>query len=987
MYVRDVIDNSMDKKEIKYWNSLGQLKDSPEYRKQILEEYETEKSWDPNKFSRRNFLSIMGASIALAGLAGCRRPVEKIFPYTKQSEEIVPGVPLFFATTMPLGTSSYGIIVESHEGRPTKIEGNPKHPSSMGATNIFTQAAILNLYDPDRTKKVLYNGTKKEIDDFASVWKVQLEKYIDNDGEGLAILSESFASPTLANQKSAFEKQFPKAKWVAYEPISDENSHKAIKNLTGKTLQPVYHYDKADIILSLDADILQMESESVSCAQGFGKNRSVKNTNDKMNRLYVVETGYSVTGASADHRLKMRSSDIGHFVLALAKELSRRNLEVGDLDSYSGKEFDQSWIEAIAEDLFGNGGKSILVAGQTQPQWVHEAVLLINESLGNFGSTITFSENKESVYSSLSDLMDLKESIENDKVETLIIVGGNPVYNSPIDFNFAKLCDKVKQTIQLSEYFDETSAVCNWHIPRAHFLESWGDARAIDGTVSIIQPLIAPLYNGISDIEFISLLISGEPKSGYDIVREIWDGILKGDFEKGWRKALHDGLLENSSQKPLTARLNKSKLTIIDYEVLPANDEIEIVFKPSPVYDGRFSNNGWLQELPDPITKLVWDNAACMSANTALRFNLKNGDIINLKVSQIEMEVPVWIIPGYANDSIQLTLGYGRKHGGRIDENVGVNTYQIRDSSQMYIASNASISKTGKTHTFANTQDHNRMEGRPIYRESTLNDYKQNPKFAKEMVKHPPLKSLYPDYDYSKGYQWGMVVDLNSCIGCGVCTLACQSENNIPIVGKEQVGNGREMHWMRNDRYFKGTEENPDIAIMPVTCQHCENAPCEQVCPVAATTHDEEGINTMTYNRCIGTRYCSNNCPYKVRKFNFFNYTKDLPEVVQMAQNPDVTVRSRGVMEKCTFCIQRINRFKMKAKQEDRTVKDGEFQVACQQACPSNAITFGNINDKKSEVAQLKMLDRNYEILAELNVRPRNSYLARVKNRNPKLVT
>lgn len=994
------------------------MKDSPEYRKQLLKEYRTENSDDPNQFSRRSFLSIMGASIALAGLAGCRRPVEKIVPFVKQDEEVIPGVAQYYATTMPLGNSAYGMIVESHEGRPTKIEGNPKHPSSKGASNLLMQAAILNLYDPDRSDKVRHKGKEKKLEDFRTFWKEQLKKFTAIKGEGLAVFSEAFSSSTLEKQKKEFHKIFPKATWLAYESINDNNSLIAIKKLTGQSLRPLYHYDKADVILSLDADFLQYESESLTAARGFAEGRKISSPDDKMNRLYVVESGYSITGAAADHRIKLKSSEIGGFLWALAEELKSRSIKIKFPEPKSDFNFDSRWLSAVADDLVEAKGRSLIVVGRRQHGLVHTLAIAVNEALNNINKTVTFIEDNESVYPQKRSMFALR------RAETIIILGGNPVYNMrsnynspllkiynrlskgmksiygeyyddsvrlPSEYDLPEIIDRTDNTIHISEYYDETSQLCDWHIPRAHFLESWGDARAIDGTLSVIQPMIAPLFNGISDIEFMEIVNSGESKTGYELVRDNWRNIIKGDLEKGWRKVLHDGFLERSASNLVTANIDTRKLSSSAYNlhITEFQEKTELVFKPSLLYDGRFANNGWLQELPDPITKLVWDNAALLSVKTAETNALENGDVVSLKIDiedeSKELEVPVWIVPGMADDSIHLPLGYGRLNVGRIANNIGFNAYRLMGSDNILNSGTVSLTKTGKKHEFANTQDHNRMEGRAIVREATFDEYKKNPEFAGEMVEHPPLKSIFPDYDYSKGYQWGMVIDLNACIGCGICTLACQSENNIPIVGKEQAGNGREMHWMRNDRYFNGDEHNPEIVIMPVTCQHCENAPCEQVCPVAATTHDEEGLNNMTYNRCIGTRYCSNNCPYKVRRFNFFNYSKELPEVMKMAQNPDVTVRSRGVMEKCTFCLQRIKRVKRSAKKQGREMHDGELVTACQQACPTGAIIFGNINDPKSVVALQKKINRNYELLAEFNIRPRNSYLAKVRNINEKL--
>jgi molybdopterin-containing oxidoreductase family iron-sulfur binding subunit len=598
--------------------------------------------------------------------------------------------------------------------------------------------------------------------------------------------------------------------------------------------------------------------------------------------------------------------------------------------------------------------------------------LRINSRLGNLGDTITFKKIQDASVPDRDSLSALVRRLDNGSLKTLIILGGNPVYNTSSNFRLKSGLKKLEHSVHFSEYYDETSASTEWHIPRAHYLESWGDVRAADGTLSVIQPMIAPLFGGKSDVEFHNLISNAEDRSGYDITRQTWSDIIGGgNFETEWRRVLHDGLLKESSPPDEKFRLKKTGSSIINdikyTEFKPSKDNLELTFQTSKLYDGRYANNGWLMELPDPITKLSWDNAALISPATAKELELKNGDTIQISRLGKRLEIPVWISPGQANFSLALPLGYGREFAGRIARGAGFDTYKLIDSLGGFIVTGASVSKIGRKHDFANTQDHNSMEGRPIVRETDLLEYKRNPSFAKEMV------------------EWGMVIDLNACIGCGACTIACQSENNIPIVGKEQVSRGREMHWIRNDRYYVGDPDDPQIVHQPVPCQQCENAPCEQVCPVAATTHDKEGLNTMNYNRCIGTRYCSNNCPYKVRRFNFFNYVKDMPEVIKMAQNPDVTVRSRGVMEKCTFCIQRLARAKNKAKDESRTVKDGEALTACQQACPANAIHFGNINDGDSNISKLKTDDRNYELLGELNVRPRNSYLAKIRNPNPLL--
>ncbi|UCC81152.1 MAG: TAT-variant-translocated molybdopterin oxidoreductase [Candidatus Zixiibacteriota bacterium] len=977
----------------KYWQSLDQLADSPEYRKYLLQRYQEETD---NSFSRRNFLSLMGASLALAGLASCRRPVEKIIPYVSQPEEIIPGVPNYYATSMPFGNSAYGLIVECHEGRPTKIEGNPVHPSTMGSSDILIQASILGLYDPDRSRSVKHNGSKKSYEDFVAFWIGLHEEFSKNRGEGLAVLSESFSSPTLARLKNDFAKKFPRAHWATYEPISDENIYKAIKQVTGEDLRPVYHYDKADVILSLDSDFLQTESENISAARGFAEKRNVTENGNAMNRLYVVESAYSVTGSVADHRMRLSSNRIYEFLYVLVDKL---NIYPSFTAHKSlSDQFDMEWISAVVDDLKKAKGRCIVIAGRNQSQEVHELVFAINFLLGNIGNTVTLKEIQDTSLPNRHDIARLMTNLKNGNVKTLVIIGGNPAYNVPSEHEFKYWMDRLEHSVHFSEYYDETSTMTEWHVPRAHYLESWGDVRAADGTLGVIQPMIEPLFGGKSNVEFYNLISSGDERIGYDITRETWIKFLgTRNFEDKWRLILHDGLLENSFLPNRNPRLKRPYDSMI--KEVPIDDglaftaefnpkltfHLELTFHPSKLYDGRYANNGWLMELPDPITKLAWDNAALISPATARELELKNGDIIEISHQNKKLDIPIWISPGQADYSISLPLGYGREFPGRVCKGIGFDTYKLMDSSNGFMLTGASIIRTGGRHDFANTQDHNSMEGRPVVREADLEEFKRNPSFAKEMVEHPPLKSIFPDHDYSRGYQWGMVIDLNVCIGCGACTIACQSENNIPIVGKEQVSRGREMHWIRNDRYYVGNSDDPQIVHQPVACQQCENAPCEQVCPVAATTHDKEGLNTMNYNRCIGTRYCSNNCPYKVRRFNFFNYVKDMPEVIRMAQNPDVTVRSRGVMEKCTFCIQRLTRAKRNAKAEGRTVKDGEVLTACQQACPANAIHFGNIIDPESNVSKLKTDERNHDLLGELNVRPRNSYLAKIRNPNPLL--
>jgi MoCo/4Fe-4S cofactor protein with predicted Tat translocation signal len=970
----------------KYWRSLDQLADTPEFREFLHREFPENVSELTSTVSRRKFLTLMGASIAFAGLASCRRPVEKIIPYVNAPENVIPGVPKYYATTMPFGLSAYGLLVESHEGRPTKIEGNELHPSTLGKSNILTQAAILGLYDPDRSNSVTKDGVQKSWDDFISYWRDERKRFSENKGEGLTVLSESFVSPTLYRLYTEFIKVYPKAKWFTYEPVSDENIYSGTKLAAGKNYQPIYDYSKAKVILSLDSDFLMNESENITANKGFSTGRKLVSEKDNMNRLYVVENNFSVTGGMADHRLRLPNSKIKDFCIALMNELGIR---MGKPDI---SKFDQKWLKEVAADLKKNRGNSLVVAGKKQPPVVHAMIMAINETLGNAGRSVIYGELKDAVLSTTDSIKELKASIQKKEVNTLLILGGNPVYNTPADIEFSNVLKKIEKTIHLSPYPDETSKLINWHLPLVHFLESWGDARSADGTASVIQPLIEPLFGGRSIAEVLNLVVTGEDVRGYEIVRSTWKGILKsGDFEFNWIKILHDGLHTQSQSakenpKILTLRLELALSETRSEEKLSA-DNLEIVFRQSPaIFDGRFANNGWLQEMPDPVTKLSWDNTALLSPNTAKELNIKNEDLIKIDYKGRNIETPVWIMPGHADYSITLTLGYGRKSAGRIGNYVGYNAYKIRPVTNLDFGIGAVVTKTGRTYPLANTQDHGSMEGRPLVREASIDEYRKLPEFAKEMVEHPPLESLWKEHSYDEGYQWGMTIDLNACSGCNACVIACQSENNIPIVGKEQVRNGREMHWIRLDRYFSGELRDPEIVYQPVACQHCENAPCEQVCPVAATVHDKEGLNVMTYNRCIGTRYCSNNCPYKVRRFNFFNYTNQYPEILKMAQNPDVTVRSRGVMEKCTFCTQRINAAKITAKNNGEDVKDGDVVTACQQSCPADAIVFGNINDPESTVSKMKKLNRDYTMLGELNLKTRTTYLAKIRNPNSALV-
>ncbi len=986
-----------------YWRSLYDSTDATTETEQLDNEFPHGREVDPNSVSRREFLRLMGASMALAGATtGCRRPVRKIVPYVKQPEEIIPGIPLNYATTMTVGDEAFGLLVESHEGRPTKIEGNPQHPSSLGKAGTIHQASILGLYDPDRSKNITQNKSAKSWTELLDFWAGKRADHLANKGEELAILSESFVSPSLSRLKNEFKKNFPNATWATYEPVSNENIYKGVAGATGESLRPDYRFNKADVVLSLDSDFLLTESDSVINAGRFAQARRVEGRKDTMNRLYVAESAFSTTGAMADHRVPVHSAEIGALVGQLSRALAVRGVKVPDvksLTSLTSAPVDDKWISTLAGDLVAARGRSLIVAGRKQPGAVHALVFALNSALGNVGRTVTYTEPKDAEFPNRESLSGLVARMNVGAVSTLIILGGDPVYNAPADSNFETALSSVPLTMHLSSRVNETSKKVDWHIPQAHFLESWSDARSTDGTVSIVQPLIAPLFKAYTALELISLITTGKNQPGYEIVRSTWSELLGPlDYEKKWRRVLHDGLLKNSALPQRKPKLNIVSLARYLENTPPLSGSrggVEIVFLTSPtVYDGRYANVGWLQELPDPITKLVWDNVATISPATARKLGVdikrygklgvKKYETVKLTINGNTLELPVFVVAGQADDSVSVYLGYGQESIGKIGNGVGGNVYPLRTLANPDFDSGLAIEKTGNTFPLSLTQDYHRMEGRPLIREATLEEYRETGKLEPPLVK-ADLKPLWKERKYESSPQWGMAIDLNVCTGCNACTIACQSENNIPVVGKKDAGYGREMHWIRLDRYFFGDEANPQIAYQPVPCMHCENAPCEQVCPVQATNHDKEGLNVMVYNRCIGTRYCSNNCNYKVRRFNFFNYTKDTPEIQKMGNNPDVTIRFRGVMEKCTYCTQRINQAKIKSKVNGTPLKDGDIKTACQQTCPVDAIVFGDISDEKSAVTEVKNQDRDYVLLGEWHTKPRTSYQGKLRNPNPDL--
>ncbi len=959
-----------------YWRSLDELAETEEFQEFLHREFPERASEWGNELSRRKFLKIIAASLALAGLSACtRQPEEKIVPYAaKPPENLIPGKPLFYATAMTLGGYATGLLVESHEGRPTKIEGNPEHPASLGATDVFAQAAILTFYDPDRSQIVTQAERINTWDAFFAALGAELEKQKLKQGAGLRILTETVTSPTLAQQLRVVLEKFPAAKWHQYEPVGLDNTREGARLAFGEFVETRYRFDKADVIVSLDADFLMWGAGRLRYARDFIHRRRVRESNTEMNRLYVFESTPTNTGAMADHRFPVKPSEVhecARMLASLLEKLSEPPIKI--LKSLAA-------FESIARDLLSHKGRSIVLAGESQPPIVHALAHQMNHALGNVGSTIIYIDPIQAApLGQTQSLRELATAMESGKVETLLILGGNPVFTAPANLDFAERMKKVGFRAHLSLYEDETSELCHWHLPETHFLESWGDARAFDGTATIQQPLIAPLYRGKSAHEFLAAVIGERGRSGHDIVRAYWKthGL---DDDKQWQTALHDGVVKGT-----TFAEKKVELHTIPAMESPKPSGIQIIFRPdSTIWDGQFANNGWLQELPKPLTKLTWDNAAFISPATAERLGIRNEQMVELQRDGRTLMLPAWILPGQPDDCVTVHFGYGRRRAGRVGSGTGFDAYAFRTSDASWFADDVKISPTEKRHRLACTQHHQMMEGRHLVRAGTLAEFKADPKFAQHIAHEPPKGTLYPEFKYD-GYAWGMAIDLGACIGCNACIVGCQSENNIPIVGKDEVLMGREMHWIRVDHYHAGALENPETHHQPVPCMHCENAPCEQVCPVAATSHSAEGLNEMTYNRCVGTRYCSNNCPYKVRRFNFLQYSDEKTESLKLMRNPNVTVRTRGVMEKCTYCVQRINAARISAKKSDRKIRDGEIVPACVQACPSEAIVFGDINDPNSRVSKWKASPLNYGILTELNTKPRTTYLARARNPNPEL--
>jgi MoCo/4Fe-4S cofactor protein with predicted Tat translocation signal len=976
-----------------YWRSLEELAGSQEFQEMMHREFPKGASEWLDSVSRRGFLQLMGASLALAGMTGCtKQPPEPIVPYVRQPEEVVPGRPLFYATAFTLGGYATPLLVESHLGRPTKIEGNDKHPVSMGGTDVYAQASLLDLYDPDRSQTTTYLGDPYSWGAFLNAFRGPVNVQKGLQGAGIRILTQATSSPTLSSQMDQFLKTFPAARWITYEPVNRDNVYDGARMAFGQAVEPQYKFDVADIIVSLDADFLYAGFPGFTrYARDYASRR---NPDGNMSRMYVIESTPTSTGFKADHRLPLRAADVEQFARALASAVGVN----GGGGSLSG-DAQNKFLSAVAKELQSHRGSSVVIVGEHQPPVVHALAHAINSSLGNIGKTVVFSDPIcASTDNQAQGVKDLADDMRGGKVDMLLILGGNPAYDAPADLGFADALKNagIPMRVYLGQHQNETAELCQWNVNEAHYLEAWSDTRAYDGTVSIVQPLIAPLYAGKSVHEFMGLLAGQGDATGYEIVRGYWQQQHPGaDFEAFWRKSLNDGFIGGSALPPRQVTL---KATSFPAATQAANG-IEINFRRDPsIYDGRFSNNAWLQELPKPLTKLTWDNPVLMSPAMADRLKVQSKDVVEVELQGKKLPMAVWIQAGHPDNSISVYLGYGRKRAGRTGTGFGFDTYQLRNSAIPWFTTGVNVRPTGGFYQLASTQGYQTMETavgtRPLIRHADLEEYKKDPQFAQEeMAKQQfTLYPTLPGFDYSKNpYAWGMAIDMNACVGCNNCIIACQAENNIAVVGKEQTNKGRHMHWLRVDTYYQGDRETPDAYFQPVPCMHCEHAPCEVVCPVGATVHSSEGLNDMIYNRCVGTRYCSNNCPYKVRRFNFLRFQDWETPQYKMMRNPNVSVRSRGVMEKCTYCVQRITQHRVDAEtasvreNRDVTIQDGELQTACQQSCPANAIIFGNLNDPNSKVAKLKAGPRNYALLDDLNTKPRTTYLAAVRNPNPEL--
>ena len=945
-----------------FWRSLDERALTPEFQARLATEFPFAATLGPSELDRRQFVKLMGASLALAGLAGCvRRSSDKIVPFVVAPETAVAGRPAYYATALPVEGFARGIVVESHLGRPTKIEGNPDHPESRGATDAMTQAAILSLYDPDRSRGPRRQSQASGWAAYESEWTQRRTAFLAAQGQGLALLTEPTSSPSLRRELQRILERFPKARWYQHTPLAGHG-------IDGQ--QPDYDLEKADVIFSIGSDCLYRHPAALRYSRAFARRRRVENGQARVNRFYALESTPTVTGVQADFRLPSPPPRTRVLLYVLAQAIaSDAPPTIRGLSPLEAR-----FVTSLAEDLRRHAPSIMCVAGPEEDADIQRWALALNTHFGANGNTVRFlpSLRSDRDQAAAGDLAALCDTMRRGEVTGLFILGSNPAYTAPADLDFSRQLAGVPFTVHHGSHVDETAALCTWHLPESHFLETWSDLRAYEGTATILQPLIEPLHDTRSDLEVLRLFTASSGEKAYDIVRETWRQERGGpDFDLHWDRWLNAGIVDGSAAPPVDAAAAPDGTFPVLAQPAPDDRPILILQPDATILDGRWANNAWLQELPKPITHLVWDNAALISPALAAQLGIANGDLLALSSGPLAVEAAAWIMPGQAANCVTLSLGYGRTAAGSVGTGHGFDAYRLRSVDALWQHPGLRVGKTGRSYALVTTQSHFAMEGRDLVRVVT----------PAALSVPAPVESptLYPAWK-SAGYAWGMSIDLSTCLGCNACIVACQAENNIPVVGKDQVARGREMHWIRVDSYFDGDPANPQVLHQPVPCMQCENAPCELVCPVAATVHSSEGLNDMVYNRCVGTRYCSNNCPYKVRRFNFFDYRPARDALLNLQKNPDVTVRERGVMEKCTYCVQRINTARIAAEKEDRPIRDGEIKTACQQACPAEAIVFGNLADPDSRVSRRKREPINYRLLEELNTRPRTTYLAKLRN-------
>jgi MoCo/4Fe-4S cofactor protein with predicted Tat translocation signal len=963
-----------------YWRSLEELAESADFAELVAREVPRFRDV-VGAFDRRRFMQLMAASMALGGLSACgpEPNPRQLLPYVVEPPGIVPGRSRYYATATPVEGSAIGVLIAHQMGRPIKVEGNPDHPASLGAASAIMQASILGLYDPRRAQNIVGHGQIDTWERFVTVMFERRGHLLPKGGEGLRLLTGSYSSPSLTAQIAMLQRQFPAMRWHHWEPLGRDNERAASVQSFGRPLDRNFDLAKADVIVGIESDLVSSAPGWLAYARHFAARRRPDETGGRMSRVYAIESTPTLLGAKADHRLALHPSDLVQAVRYLAAATG-----AGPAEWRRATVKDQAWLDATASDLMQHKRRVLVHAGPEQPVDVHRLADAINSTLGAFGATIRLIEPVAAVPAEGGNsLADLVADMEAGKVDSLLMLETNPVYTAPADVDFAAALRRVPLSVSLARYVDETARVSTWHIPAAHEYEAWSDVRAFDGTITIQQPQVRPLYDGHAAQEVLAPLQGNTLPVDYDLLRGFWQQQAQnhgaGNFEEFWHQSLRTGVVASSAVAPVAVT---PKFAPVGGSLASALSEnrLAVLFRPDEIVrDGSYTDNPWLLEMPRPFTRLTWDNAALLAPQTAKRLGLRSEDVVEITVHDRKVRAPVFVLPGQAPDTITLPLGFGRTAGG-LGVGVGFDAYRLRIATEPWLTQAISVAKTGDTIRLATTQGHDRIAGRDLIREGTLADYRKNPNFLEHEDNDA---SLYPPYQYPR-YAWAMSIDLNSCIGCQACVVACQAENNVPVVGKDQVLDGRIMHWLRIDRYYSGSPDDPKTAFEPMPCMHCEDAPCEVVCPVHATVHDHGGLNVMVYNRCVGTRFCSNNCPYKVRRFNFFAYAEQDARPPQ-SWNPEVSVRGRGVMEKCTYCLQRIRQAEIDADRENRLVRDGEIVTACQQACPTQAIIFGNRNDSASAVTKRKASPLDYVLLDELNTRPRTSYAALVRNPNPQI--